>query len=112
MSVKRWATKRDRTEPDILRAITQVGAEYMLLDAFDVLVWFKGHLTMLDCKSPCGRMTRNQQCLIERGWPIRFVETPDEALIAIGASYSHGERRKANESADDVSRDSRRTRRY
>jgi len=85
MSLKRHATRRDQTEPAILRALAQVGADYIRLDAFDVLVWFRGALTMLDCKSAKGRRTRNQQVLVDRGWPLRFAKTPEEALRAIGA---------------------------
>lgn len=85
MSLKRFATRRDRVEPEILRAIARVGADYLLLDAFDVLVLFRGGLTMLDCKSATGRPTRNQAVLVQRGWPLKFVRTPGEALAAIGA---------------------------
>lgn len=86
MSLKRYATRRDASEPSILRALSKVGADYILLDAFDVLVWFRGQLTMLECKTPkTGRKTRNQQVLEQRGWPVRFVRTPEEALQAIGA---------------------------
>lgn len=85
MSLKRFATRRDATEPAILRALAKVGADYVLLDAFDVLVLFRGRLTMLDCKTAKGRPTRNQQVLVQRGWPLRFVKTEEEALQAIGA---------------------------
>lgn len=85
MSLKRYATKRDKTEPEILRALHRAGADYILLDAFDVLVLFRGTVTMLDCKSKGGRVTRNQEILVERGWPLKFAKTPEEALQAIGA---------------------------
>ena len=85
MSLKRFATRRDATEPAILRALAKVGAEYLLLDPFDVLVLFRGALTMLDCKTTKGKPTRNQTVLVERGWPLRFVTTPVAALEAIGA---------------------------
>lgn len=85
MSGKRYATKRDSTESAILRALGAVGAKFILLDAFDVLVLFRGHLTMLDCKSPKGRPTRNQEVMVQEGWPLVYVKTPDEALRAIGA---------------------------
>lgn len=84
MSLKRFATRRDGTEPAILRALSQVGADYIRLDAFDVLVLFRGRLTMLDCKTVRGRRTRNQQVLLDRGWPLQFVVTPADALAAIG----------------------------
>lgn len=85
MSHKQVTTRRDATEPAILRAIAKVGADYLLLDPFDVLVLFRGRLTMLDCKTATGRPTRNQTVLIQRGWPLRFVTTPEAALLAIGA---------------------------
>ena len=85
MSLKRFATKRDRNEPEILRALQRVGAEFIRLDPFDVLVLFRGRVTMLECKVKSGRATRNQQYLVARGWPLRFVRTPTEALEAIGA---------------------------
>ena len=85
MTLKRFATRRDATEPLILRALQAAGADYILLDPFDVLVLFRGRLVMLECKTATGRKTRNQEILVERGWPVQFVRTPDEALQAIGA---------------------------
>jgi hypothetical protein len=84
MSLKRWSMKRDGTEPEILDALHRVGADFIRLDAFDVLVLFRGQLTMLECKTRRGRATRNQTVLVQRGWPLRFVRTADEALQAIG----------------------------
>lgn len=91
MSLTRYATRRDASEPAILRAIWKAGARYILLDPFDVLVLYRGAITMLEVKTPKtkttrrGRMTRNQELLVQEGWPVRFVETPEEALAAIGA---------------------------
>lgn len=93
MSLKRYATRRDTSEPAILRALAQVGADYILLDAFDTLVLFRGQLFMLENKTGRGKKgtmrskTRNQEVLIERGWPLRFVSTPEQALAAIGAVF-------------------------
>lgn len=92
MSLKRYATRRDKSEPSILRALSAVGADYILLDAFDTLVLFRGQLFMLENKTGRGKKgtmrakTRNQQVLADRGWPIQFVSTPEQALQAIGAS--------------------------
>ena len=91
MSLKRYATRRDTSEAAILQALTQVGAEYILLDAFDVLVWFRGRITLLECKSTRGKKqtmrakTESQEQLVARGWPLQFVTTPEMALQAIGA---------------------------
>jgi hypothetical protein len=81
----RRAARRDATEPEIVRALEQVGADVERLDKFDLLVWYRGRLFMLDAKSPGGRPTEAQERLTARGWPLRYVETPIDALKAIGA---------------------------
>jgi hypothetical protein len=82
----RRAAKRDSTEKQIVEALRQAGADVLLLDKFDLLVRTRsGALVMLDCKSPKGRATASQVALIQSGWPLRFVETPEAALRAIGA---------------------------
>lgn len=84
MSLNRYAVKRDRSEPAILDALTRVGADYLLLDLIDVLVLFRGQLFLLECKTGKGRRTRNQAVLVQRGWPLAFVSSVDDALAAIG----------------------------
>lgn len=91
VSLKRFAVQRDKTEPAITDALTAVGADYIRLDVFDLLVLFRGGVFLLECKSTRYKVqtmrakTRKQLGLIERGWPLHFVTTPDEALKAIGA---------------------------
>ena len=74
----------------ILKTLRQVGADYVLLDPFDVLVLHRGRLFMLDCKSPGGRATDRQRELIARGWPLVFVRTPEETLTALGLVRTGG----------------------
>lgn len=85
MSLTRWAAKRDDNEGDVVRAITQVGAQHLRLDAFDLLVLFRGRIHMLEVKTKTGRLTDSQQDLIATGWPLRIVRNVDDALRAIGA---------------------------
>ena len=95
MSLKRYAVRRDKTEGPILAALKAVGAEYLLLDAIDVLVLFRGRLTLLECKSTRSKKqtmrekTASQRDLVARGWPLHFVTTPEQALLAIGALNPH-----------------------
>lgn len=56
----------------------------MRLNAFDLLVLFRGRLVMLDCKTVKGKPTKSQAALVAAGWPLRFVVTVDDALRAIG----------------------------
>ncbi len=90
MSLNRYNARRDATEPPIREALIAVGADYIALDKFDLLVLFRGKLTMLDCKVGHGKKgtmkrTDNQQDLLDRGFPLKFARTPEEALKAIGA---------------------------
>ena len=75
----------DATQPEIFRTLRQVGALVLPLGKFDALVYYRGQLTMLDCKSKGGKPTEKQQRLLEAGWPLKFVQTPEEGLRAIGA---------------------------
>lgn len=68
-----------------MRALGKVGAQYIILDAFDLLVLFRGRTVMLEVKTKTGRLTDSQKELIARGWPLVIVRSPDEALKAIGA---------------------------
>ena len=93
MSLKRWNAKRDTTEPAICLALKHVGADYLQLDKFDLLVLFRGQLYMLDAKTPRGkgpkgargRTTSTQDALLKRGWPLHMVVDEQSALKAIGA---------------------------
>lgn len=91
MSLKRHAVRRDKTEAEIVAALRQVGADCLLLDEFDLLVLFRGGLFTLECKSTRGKAqtmrakTERQKDLVQRGWPLRFCTTPEQALQAIGA---------------------------
>lgn len=85
MALTRWATKRDGNEGDVMRALGQVGARYIILDAFDLLVLFRGRVHMLEVKTKKGQLTDTQHALLEMGWPLQIVRSVDEALKAIGA---------------------------
>lgn len=84
MSIKRFAAKRDRSEAAIIDALTRVGAHVLPLDTFDLLVLYRGRLHMLECKTGKGRLTVGQQALMDFGWPLEIVRTPEQALQAIG----------------------------
>ena len=90
MSLHRYDARRDSTELAIREALTCVGALYIQLDKFDLLVLYRGKLTMLDCKTPRGKRgttirTASQQKLLDLGFPLKFARTPEEAAKAIGA---------------------------
>jgi hypothetical protein len=51
----------------------------------DLLVWYRGKLFMLECKSRRGKATKAQAKRAAEGWPVCIVRTEIEALRAIGA---------------------------
>lgn len=52
MSLNRYATKRDRSEPEIVAALEQCGFSVVRLDKpTDLIVGFRGRCWLIECKS-------------------------------------------------------------
>lgn len=92
MSIKRWSTKKDTVQRDIIQALESVNCEVWVIERpCDLLTNFRGRWLPLECKTPQrnGKARKRtdqaeQTALIERtGIPV--VTTPLEALKAIGA---------------------------
>lgn len=95
MSLHRRAAHRDKAEKPIVAALRAVGAHVLQLSGKgvpDLLVYFRGTWTPLEVKTPkAERMngtldpfTDAQRELMAKA-PYPVVETPDAALLAIGA---------------------------
>lgn len=89
----RRAAKRDTTEPGIVKALEAAGWTVIRISdtgAPDLLAIRRGVLTALECKSPGGTLTPAQQTAFMRwaaaGLPVKVVRTPEEALMAVGAT--------------------------
>jgi hypothetical protein len=80
-----WAKRRDANEPAIVDTLEHVGALVLRLDRFDLLVYYRGRLFMMDAKTPKGTATTAQQQLQRAGWPLVYVHDPIAALRVIGA---------------------------
>lgn len=82
----RRAAARDLNEPNIVEALHRAGCLTLMLNEFDRLVLRAGQVYMLEIKNPDGRdrLTPLQGALIDHGWPLHVVRTPEEALIAVG----------------------------
>lgn len=83
MSLSRHAKKRDATEAAIIQALKRIGAQVIQCDTFDLLVIHRGHVHMLECKTGKEPLTASQQKLIDAGWPLRVVRTPEDAVQAM-----------------------------
>jgi hypothetical protein len=92
----RRASHRDKAEPDIVKALEGVGASVTKLSAKgvpDLLVGYQGTTYLLEVKTPGaskggnnGRSNAGQSEWRQawRGGPVFVVETPEQALWAIG----------------------------
>ena len=85
MSLSRRAKRRDTTEKAIIQALRQVGAQVVPCDTFDLAVYFRGTVHLLECKTGKEPLTASQERLMAEGWPLRIVRDPEQALKAIGA---------------------------
>lgn len=89
MSINRRAAKRDANERPIIDALEAVGASVLQVSekgAMDLVVGFQGATHVLEVKAPGKGLTPDQKDFHEawRGSRIHVVETPEQALRAIG----------------------------
>ena len=85
MSLLRWNAKRDASEPDIVRALEQVGALVYRMDVpADLLVWFKYRWHVLEVKAR-RRNDQPKQDEFRRLTCTPVVATANDALLAVGA---------------------------
>ena len=87
MSLNRYAKRRDPNEPDIVRALRDVGATVKRLDDIDLLVGWRGRNFLLEVKDRKGALKPSQEEMV-RTWRGQYeiVRSADEALRAIGAT--------------------------
>jgi hypothetical protein len=92
MSLKRWATRKDTAQREIVEALEAVNCEVWIIERpCDLLTHFRGRWLPLECKTPKANgkvRKRNDQAeqtqTLERT-RIPVVTTPLEALKAVGA---------------------------
>ena len=94
MSLARFAKKRDSAEPAIVQALEAAGCKVWKLDRpFDLLCGIRGRFVVLEVKSTA-RLRKDQQKQTDAlaaaqagGLPVYRVQTPEDALQAIGANH-------------------------
>jgi hypothetical protein len=92
VSIKRWATRKDAVQKDIISALEAVGCEVWVIEKpVDLLTLFRGQWMPLECKTPkangkpAKRSDQAKQTEVIERTLIPVVTTPTEALRAIGA---------------------------
>lgn len=82
----RRAARVDATQPAIVQALRQVGADVEVIGLpLDLLVAWRGRTLLLECKSKGGKVrTKKQKDFVAR-WRGEFhvVESPLEAIAAV-----------------------------
>jgi len=83
------ASKVDRCQPEIVKALRDFGATVIVLSTVgkgcpDLLVGYAGVNHLLEVKMPKGKLTPDQ-CMLHGSWGgrIRIVHSPKEAIEAI-----------------------------
>ncbi len=87
MSLPRYAKRRDANEPEIVKALRQIGASIKRLDDVDLLVGWRGKNFLLELKTENGKLEESQEFMVTN-WRGQYdiVRSAEEALRAIGAS--------------------------
>jgi len=88
VSLYRIDARRDDNEPDIIKALKQVGAQVeQIRQPCDLAVTFRERHYLIEVDNPESKYRKRKQKQLEtfRRMQIPMVQTPDEALRAIGA---------------------------
>lgn len=82
------ARKRDANEAEIVKALRKVGASVIRISekgAPDLVVFYRGIVSLLEVKSRLGAATMAQDATKAQGWPVVTVRSVDDGLRAVGA---------------------------
>jgi hypothetical protein len=87
VSLNRYAKRKDENQPQIVKALRDVGAKVRIQDFPDLAVKYRGKLHWLEVSNPQNKYRKRKAEQLEflREWEIPIVETEMEALLAIGA---------------------------
>lgn len=83
MSLKRYATKRDISEPEIVKALQQIGMTVYRMDQpVDLLVGWRGTTHLVECKTGKSKLNKKQLEFtnIWTGSPVVVLRDAQEAM--------------------------------
>jgi hypothetical protein len=84
----RRAARRDGNEPEIVRALEDIGVRVRRVSAGgvpDLLCWTRAEgYRVLEVKTETGRLTPAQRVFREQGFPVLVVRSVEDALRAYG----------------------------
>jgi hypothetical protein len=88
--ITRRDARTDENQPEILDALNKVGAWYCYIKyPLDLLIAYRGKLYIGEIKREGAKLNKNQQKVFKelmlRGVIPLLIETPEDALMGIGA---------------------------
>lgn len=84
MPLRAYGNKRDKSEAAIVKALEALGCDVIRMDKpVDLLIQVpgvKGRPVLAEVKTGKGKLTADQQALIERGWEVWIFRDTDDAV--------------------------------
>jgi hypothetical protein len=83
MTLRRFANKRDISEPAIVELLRAAGCTVVLMDKpTDLLIGYRGKTAIAECKTGKGKLTKDQKDFLAswRGSPVIILRTPADAI--------------------------------
>jgi len=87
-ALRKFNAKRDASEPEVVRAFTDLGCLVFRLDRpVDLLVYvfqsLADRLHLVEVKTAKGGLNDKQRAFKEAGWPIHVIRSGDEAIALV-----------------------------
>lgn len=87
-ALRKFNARRDSTEPEVVRAFTDLGCLVFRLDRpVDLLVYVFKSLTdrlhLVEVKTAKGALNDKQQAFRAAGWPVHIIRSADEAIALV-----------------------------
>jgi len=88
MSLRRYANKRDKSEPAIFAALRSMGCLIYPTDKpTDALCLVRGRIHLIECKTGKGKLTEDQKDFVKL-WPVWVLRSVDDAAAFVTANCS------------------------
>lgn len=74
----------DATAKGLISHAEALGAKYLPINGIiDGVLLYRGKTLLVDWKSKATPYTKDQQKLVDTGWPLHFVRTQDELAVLL-----------------------------
>lgn len=90
VGLNRYAKRKDANQYEIVKALRIAGALVRVQDFPDLMAKYRGEVRLLEVGNPANKYRKRSDAQLRflRDWEIPIVQTPMEALLAIGAKVT------------------------